>query len=268
MTPNLFFHYQPFKEEHLVSLLSERKLKLSRPDKFNDPWDCRMHYQVPTDPAGRERVIEHWKELHRKYLPNITEAKRALIAHDFKSNPSKIADGLANAEKILYETLCNRYRIYCLSEKPDVPLLWAHYAGSHTGICLEFDARRAPFATAKKIKYVSAYPAFDAVTGSYEILFIKSADWSYEAEWRLIAEERAFARAPRTIKTDNDFLTIPSSALKSVTIGCLTDKSTRRRIENLIKTNAADVVVRQATLAPDKYELVITPSVPLGIPDR
>ncbi len=182
------------------------------------------------------------------------------MAYEFKSNPSKVAEGLANAEKILYEALCNRYRIYCLSEKPDVPLMWGHYSGSHTGICLEFDARRAPFAAAEKIQYVSAYPAFDVLRGSYESLFTKSADWSYEAEWRLITEERAVAVSPRTIKTDNDFLTIPRSVLKSVTIGCLTDQSTRRQIENLIKTNAPSVLVRQATIAPDKYELVITPA--------
>jgi hypothetical protein len=152
--------------------------------------------------------------------------------------------------------------IYCLSEKADVPLMWGHYAGSHTGICLEFDARRAPFATAEKVKYVSAYPAFDVLKGSYESLFTKSADWSYEAEWRLITEERSFASSPRTIKTDNDFLTIPTNLLKSVTIGCLAENSTRQRIENLIKTNAPSVLVRQATLSPDKYELVITPSFP------
>jgi hypothetical protein len=263
MTPNRLFHYRTFKAEHLVALLSEGKLKLSRPDKFNDPWDCRLHYQVPTDPAGRDRVIEYWKELHRKHFSHISEAKRALIAYDFKSHPSKILDGLANAEKRLYETSCNRYRIYCLAEKPDVPLMWSHYAGSHTGICLEFDARRAPFAAAEKVKYVSAYPAYDVLGhNNYDSLFTKSADWSYEAEWRLIAEERAFAGSPRTIKTDDDFLAIPSSVLKSVTIGCLTDKRTRRRIEDLIKTNAPSVLVRQTTLAPDKYELVITPSFP------
>jgi hypothetical protein len=260
--PNRLFHYQTFKEDHFVSLLSDGKLKLSRPDKFNDPWDCRVHYQVPTDPAGLERVIEHWKELHRKHFPRISEAKRALIAYDFKSNPSKVSDGLAKAEKILYETLCNQYRIYCLSEKPDVPLMWGHYAGAHTGVCLEFDATCPPFAAAEKVKYVSAYPAFDVVAGSYESLVTKSADWSYEAEWRLIAEEQTFARSPRTIKTDNDFLTIPSGVLKSVTIGCLTDTSTRRRIGNLLKTHAPSVLSRQATLAPDKYELAITPPFP------
>jgi hypothetical protein len=219
-----------------------------------------VHYQVPTDPAGRQRVIDYWKGLHRKYFPHITEARIALIAHDFKSNPSKIADGLANTDRNMYKAICDQYRLYCLSERPDIPLLWGHYAGSHTGICLEFDATRAPFAASEKVKYVSAYPAYDIVMGSYESLVTKSADWSYEAEWRLITEERAFARSPLTIKTENDFLTIPSSVLKSVTTGCLTDRSTRRRIENLIKTNAPSVLVRQATLAPDKYALVITPS--------
>lgn len=111
-----------------------------------------------------------------------------------------MAEGSAKTEKLLYESLCNQYRIYCLSEKPDVPLMWGHYAGAHTGICLEFDARSAPFAAANKVKYVSAYPAFDIITGGYEALVIKSADWSYEAEWRLITEEQAFVRSPRTIK--------------------------------------------------------------------
>src|ERR1700730_11885588 len=105
MTPNRLFHYQTFKEDHFVSLLSEGKLKLSRPDKFNDPWDCRVHYQVPTDPAGRQRVIDYWKGLHRKYFPHVTEARRALIAHDFKSNPSKIANGLANTYRNMYKAI-------------------------------------------------------------------------------------------------------------------------------------------------------------------
>jgi hypothetical protein len=261
MAPNRLFHYRMFNEDHLISLLSEGRLKLSRPDKFNDPWDCRVHYRVPTDPSGRERVIEHWKELHRKRYPQISETRRAFMAYGFQSNPEALADGLSKAEPLLYKTLCNQYRIYCLSEKPDAPLLWGHYASSHTGICLEFDSRRAPFAAAEKVKYVSAYPAYDVLADDNHIsLYTKSADWSYEAEWRLIAEERAFARSPRTIKTDNDFLTVPSGVLKSVTIGCLTDPPTRRRIEKLVKMNSMSVLVRQATLSPDKYELVITPS--------
>src|SRR5271156_4149739 len=103
--------------------------------------------------------------------------------------------------------------------------MWGHYASSHTGICLEFDASCAPFARARKVKYLSAYPAYDVLANNnYESLFTKSADWFYEAEWRLIAEERAFSQSDRTIKADNDFLTIPLRVLKSVIIGCLTHK--------------------------------------------
>ncbi|WOJ89546.1 DUF2971 domain-containing protein [Methylocapsa polymorpha] len=164
----------------------------------------------------------------------------------------------------MYRAICETYRVYCLSEIPDSPLMWAHYAGSHTGVCLEFDALTAPFTRrtgATKIKYRTTYPAHDIVTG-YEFLITKSQDWSYEAEWRLIAEERAFEIAPEpddALRTDNDFLTLPSGVLKSVTIGCLADESSRRLIEHLVKTHATNVLVRQATLASDRYELRISP---------
>jgi hypothetical protein len=84
-------------------------------------------------------------------------------------------------------------------------------------------------------------------------------DWSYEAEWRLIAEERAAARSPLTTKTNNDFLTLPRGALKSVIIGALADETSRRHIEDLVRANATDVLVRQATIAPDRYGLNINP---------
>jgi hypothetical protein len=163
-------------------------------------------------------------------------------------------------EKEMYDALCNQYRVYCLSEKPDVPLLWAHYARAHTGICLEFDAGVPPFSVTEQVQYLSAYPARDLVTIGYEPLVTKSDDWSYEAEWRLIAEERSFAQSPLTLKTENDFLTLPAGTVKSVTIGCLANEASRQRIEALVKANAPDVLVRQATLAPDSYGLLITPA--------
>jgi hypothetical protein len=139
--------------------------------------------------------------------------------------------------------------------------MWGHYASAHTGVCLEFDAKQMPFSRAGKVTYLSSYPAWDIVDGAYGSLFTKSMDWSYEAEWRLIAEERAFARSSKTIKTDNDFLVIPSGVLKSVTIGCRADTKTRRLIEILVNRHAPSVVVRHATLARDRYALEITPPV-------
>ena len=191
MMPNRLFHYQCFVETHFVSLLSEGRVKLSRPDKFNDPWDCRVHYQIPTDPEGRQRLLDWLTEMHRKHHPSISEAKRALLVYDLKSRPLKLDAAVVQMEKRMYLAICDQYRVYCLSEKADLPLMWAHYAASHTGVCLEFDALTAPFTPetgATKIEYRTTYPAHDIVTIGYEPLVTKSSDWSYEAEWRLIGE--------------------------------------------------------------------------------
>jgi hypothetical protein len=256
MTPDRLFHYQPFHEDHLATLFAS-----SRPDSFNDPWDCRVHYKVPTDTEGRKRVVDYLTELHRKRHPSVPEPKRALRAYELKTDITKFEAAYLQLEGDLYAAICNRYRIYCLTERADVPLMWGHYAVSHTGVCVEFDGRVSPFADAIQVQYLAAYPARDVVEhAGYEPLITKSRDWSYEGEWRLISEESGAALSAATLKTDNDFLILPAGAVKSVTIGALADETSRRKIERLIKTKAPDVVVRQASLAQDRYELVITPA--------
>jgi len=226
--PNRLFHYQRFVEEHLVSLLSKRKVKLSRPDSFNDPWDCRVRYRLPTDPADKMRVMDWLIEMNRKYSPELSEAERLQRANYLASKPLLLQRAFFEMEEQIYVGICNRYRVYCLSEKPDSPLMWALYADAHRGVCLEFDGRIAPFtrqSAATKVEYQRVYPTYDVVTVGYQPLVTKSADWSYEAEWRVIAEERAFALGNETFKTDDGFLTLPDGALKSVTIGCLASES-------------------------------------------
>ena len=112
-------------------------------------------------------------------------------------------------EPEMYKGLCRVYRVYCLSEACNSPLMWAHYTRSHTGVCLEFDARVPPFSAAAKVKYRTTYPAFDMIDLTPEALITKSHVWAYEAEWRIVAEERSVAQAQETIKTDDDFLILP-----------------------------------------------------------
>ena len=139
--------------------------------------------------------------------------------------------------------------------------MWAHYTKSHKGICLEFDAQCHPFSEVKKVEYRDTYPALDLSNVGYYPLITKSRCWAYEAEWRLIAEDRAapISLSPVTIKTDNDFLTIASGVLKSVTIGARADEPTRRRIQDVVKSHGTGVLVRQATVALDSYGLEISP---------
>jgi len=194
----------------------------------------------------------------------VSEAQRAFTVFDFKSNPAKLDKAIVEMEGEMYREICLRYRVYCLSENADMPLMWAHYGASHTGICLEFDGERSPFTRttgATKVEYRGAYPAYDIETVGYEPLVTKSNDWAYEAEWRLIAEDGAIARTSDILKTDDDFLRLPSDTLKSVIIGALATAATVKRVKELVRHHGNKVLIRTAKISMDRYKLNIDPPI-------
>jgi hypothetical protein len=259
--PSLLFHYQPFNESYLRSLLTDGRIKFSSPDSFNDPWDCRVRYHIPSTEEEKRSYFDWVTQQHRKYYPEIDETERAVRAFAYKSNPA-FEDILRKQEQELYVEICKRYRIYCLSEHADSPLMWAHYAASHTGLCLGFDPNSPPFSSdsgVTKVMYHSTYPAHNLLGAGHEVLLIKSFDWSYEDEWRLIAEERSIANDYGTIKTDNGFLNLPLHCLKTIIIGCRVNESTSKRIVHMVKSHRNDVILRQAMPSRDRYTIEITP---------
>ena len=108
-----------------------------------------------------------------------------------------------------------RYRIYCVSTKPDSELMWAHYATQHKGICLEFTSRSDLFFQALKVTYLRYYPVFDMADDDDNMplmeLLTKSRAWKYEDEYRLIAQERDQAPgAEAPLITDRSLLELPA----------------------------------------------------------
>jgi hypothetical protein len=203
------YHYKKFNSDHLLGLLRDHKIKLSRPDSFNDPWDCRAHYHFPADAQGRKRLIDYLADINRKHCPWVS-------------------------------------------------VMWAHYADQHKGVCLEFDRRLLP---AEEVRYQTDYPPYDFTEKSYEPLVTKSVEWSYEKEWRVIAEERSVAQSGETLKTDDGFLVLPERALKSVIIGCRAEDATPQTVAQLAQEHAPKVIVRQAEVSEGKYELWFNPPV-------
>ena len=115
MKPTRLFHYQRFVEAHLASLLSAGQLKLSRPDSFNDPWDCRVHYQLPAEPADMRRLFAYLTEIHRKHDPGVSEAQRQRRVAEFMVNPSKLQAAFVQLEKDIYAAVCRQYRILVIN---------------------------------------------------------------------------------------------------------------------------------------------------------
>ena len=102
--------------------------------------------------------------------------------------------------------------ILSLSELRDSPLMWAHYAAEHRGFVIGFDSthlyfnrRRAPrdeFYHLRRVRYLEriAPHGLRHVSG-VDLLASKTADWSYEQEWRMLAP---IADAKRTLGSGDE----------------------------------------------------------------
>ena len=88
------------------------------------------------------------------------------------------------------ERMVRRYGILSLSKRKDNLPLWAHYAGKHTGYCLEFRNDRE-FATGYEVLYREKIPlrlSNEIDTRQADFLFTKRTDWAYEEEVRILVK--------------------------------------------------------------------------------
>lgn len=258
------YHYQPFHEAHLRSLIAGHRLHFSDPRTFNDPWDCQPYFRVDhlSESKERERLIAWYKHVTRKHGPRLPEAEIERRADHYRQHPEELVAKVVEFSEVMTRDIGKQYRIYCLTPHPDHELMWAHYARSHMGVCLEFDAVHPMISIARAVRYFKDYPAFDMVASedpAEEVapLFSKSAAWAYEDEYRLVSQERAHATASETIITDNGDCALPAGALKAVILGCLADEATRTAVRSLVAEGGRGVIVKQVARARDKYQLIV-----------
>jgi hypothetical protein len=87
--------------------------------------------------------------------------------------------------------------IACFSETRDDLLMWTHYAGNHSGICVAYSTKRLVDGLAEQVSLVrlgygdapplvSSGEALNAERAARKILSQKKQNWSYEREWRVL----------------------------------------------------------------------------------
>jgi DUF2971 family protein len=91
----------------------------------------------------------------------------------------------ARKERLLWRS---KMGIFSLTERPDNHLMWVHYAKSHTGFVLGFDARASFFQEDNRVLRNVNYKYGPDVLpqADIDVCFDKSNDWEYEKEWRCV----------------------------------------------------------------------------------
>ena len=236
-----FYHYQAFDVTRLEPILLESKLYFSRPSSFNDPWDCRLCYDLTelklTDATQRARLAAHLMRIDRRHpSPRPAEEARALYEM-LASDAVLLEKSVREMNAGMHGAIDDRYRIYSLASSPLTALMWSHYAEKHTGVCLEFVVDDTFFGEALHVVYETRYPSLDVLADGPEQLLellVKSADWSYEAEYRMMVLERRFARLGSIRVVDDHWIMFPPPVLSAVIAGCRMSEQHRDELRDLV----------------------------------
>lgn len=190
------------------------KVKVSAPLLFNDPFDSQV--EINHDALDENEAMAHAAKAACNYLKPLlkdggTETAHQLVTSELLKDRDFVNGEFDKLQRIFEEI--NRLvtgflkddRMFCVSEKHDNLLMWAHYADEHKGAVIRF--RCIPesdiaLCAAKPVLCRETMPRLEITEMLQnnqqqtarkivdEILLTKSLDWAYEGEWRVIMNRK------------------------------------------------------------------------------
>lgn len=210
--PRYLYKYWPYKSA--IRFLTNLQIKYSCCREFNDPFEGRYGLIGNSSREEKNRFL-------LSFLKNISISECDMISDD------EIKQMM---DKIICESIEN-VGVFCLSEKNDNMLMWAHYAHEHEGVCLKFDllSDTAAFSSLHKVIYSTEYLNFNVMTETSlinKILVHKSVDWMYEREYRVMKMGEVGLKK-----------NINPHALVEIAFGCRMSLPNRQEIKELVSSN-------------------------------
>ncbi|MCP9765671.1 DUF2971 domain-containing protein [Lacihabitans soyangensis] len=189
LIPRKLYKYYPINE-FTFKVLTEQAIYFSKPSGFSDPFDCKLNINFGKSTIQINENLNH-------YFPQLVPLldKTDIFNGSFKT--TKEINQFLNT--LVLSILDMQMGVTCFSEVRDSPLMWAHYAHSHSGICLEFDMKTPSFFRDNLIPvmYFDKYPVYSMEEYKSNglgnlltrMMASKSEDWDYEFEWRCTTEK-------------------------------------------------------------------------------
>lgn len=238
--PRYIYKYQP-PDALNIENLRNRSLWCAHPSTFNDPFDC-------AESLVWNRPTEVLSEIGFDRLLNADDRQLFEMAVQVAAAEESEGSGYSPVEVFVRHQLENCKGVVCFSEKRDNLLMWSHYAEKHKGFCLKFETRGEYWDRLLSVKYQSKMPtakgtvrkrgtAIDLTT----FLLVKSKEWEYEKEWRLIRD------------VCDQLMGYPGESLKAVYLGARVAPEIAEQIGATIDT--ARVQLFRMELAANRFKL-------------
>ncbi len=252
-----------------MSLLLKGELFFPSPTMFNDPFDSIVPFEiVGTEDEINEAIKE---DIDRRY-PQLPEEKRKELVdkyckeQNYKDQSQLFQTHLDRREKI--------YGVCSFSEEANNPLLWAHYADSHEGICIGIDTDEIinqpyfPYGELiiiirGQVTYHKAWPVLpyhiipnsrdnrttEELQESFiQPLLVKPDNWEYEKEWRLLS-----------LGANNYKIRIEPSAIREVVMGLKMPLEKKREVVKICREIYPHVDIYEAYMSKGNYGIEFKP---------
>jgi hypothetical protein len=245
--------YKYFPAERLTDVVGNRTIRFSQPSAVNDPFDVLPAILFACDSATRAKLraslaADANEALEMvKMLDEDPEELEDLFLSDLddevEGHITMLNLQLKQDEERLRSSFDSQIGMLCLTERNDSILMWSHYAGNHSGFAVGFwmycnffsSNALAPNERPQPISYATNRPIFtpDGPPPS-DPMFVKSAEWAYETEWRVIRRLDAADKVVPSSPFPIHLFTIPQEAFHSIIFGCRAPSTLRDTCSDLL----------------------------------
>ena len=262
-TPEVLYKYRYFDPEcYHLNILKNSSLYLTSYESFNDPYDSTLQFDFNDDPPG---VIKSWAHnFVNRMFPHKTAFKRYQMAESRLKEILSVEDYFEWFSQHQLTSNAENFGLCALTSRPDNLLMWAHYSYNHTGFCVGFNSKKLldaqiQFAKEKvalgllKIEYLDTIPKINFFQSMMEtdhgddlvrLMTIKSVEWDYEDEYRLLLWDQA-----------NIELEFTPPIISEVRLGCKILDTDREQILGIVQSLDQDITVYQARLSSSEFKM-------------
>lgn len=236
----------PFGRETAENIVVHSRMFWQSPTAFNDPFDCAPVLKIH---GGREGVTKYARSAARNVRPDLPRKdRRKLASFATKRSIATIMAGIEDS----FKRMMAGSAVTCFAEAPDVPLMWAHYADSHRGVCFVFQEclQPTPF-FAFDVFYSKDRPIVDVanlrdVSSFQKAILVKDSAWSYEAEHRMFD----YRKGPGV-------RSFPEECLVGVVLGARISPEDEEYVRGLVKQRKSPVPISRAGIHPTRFSIEI-----------
>jgi Protein of unknown function (DUF2971) len=269
-----------------LDILENRRIKVTPPAEFNDPFEFAP---VLVGHASRQQI--------RKYVVKPESVREMYPTSGFsgsfgeykkfvRANARGIADGLYEREQRnhwVQKTVSDNYKkmaaettgVFCVSSRDDGILMWSHYADSHRGFLIGFDAKdwRGGGRGFFRVKYSQNRPEVDVgalIIGGDSMnrqkafvtaITTKSPEWEYEKEYRAVFSLEGMDGESLPDGSLAFFFLVNPAIIREVVFGARCPTADECRIRSVLKgAHFSHVKLKRAVLDSKRFAICVEPA--------